>query len=287
MSTDTPIEIDSQVTEILERRRERFETRRERRLENAHDRANKNRQLATNYYRQSRTMSRGIPLGQPILVGHYSEGRDRRFRQRMRDKMDKSIEADKTAAYYEQKATAIENNTAVFSDDPDAILKLEAKIKVAREQQEYWKSGNKIVKSKKLTAEQKIEQLKVAGHCPSILAKDFCGRIGYADYLLSNNNANIRRMAQRITELKQALINTVEIGDTQKQYPELNLTVKQARTIDRVQLVFKGKPSQKIRDYLKSTGFRWAPSEGAWQRRLGTGYDDRYLIEKLTEISQS
>lgn len=74
------------------------------------------------------------------------------------------------------------------------------------------KAGNKIVKSKKLTIEQKIEQLKAAGHSALILQPDFCGRVGYADYELTNNNANIRRMKQRLEQLEKALINAVEIG---------------------------------------------------------------------------
>ncbi len=37
---------------------------------------------------------------------------------------------------------------------------------------------------------------------------------------------------------------------------------------NRVQLLFPGKPAADIRDVLKRNGFRWAPSEGAWQRQL-------------------
>ena len=40
---------------------------------------------------------------------------------------------------------------------------------------------------------------------------------------------------------------------------------------NRLQLIFEGKPSAEIRAELKSRGFRWAPSEGAWQRQLSNG----------------
>jgi hypothetical protein len=33
-----------------------------------------------------------------------------------------------------------------------------------------------------------------------------------------------------------------------------------------VQLIFPGKPSDEIRARLKSNGFRWSPTAGAWQR---------------------
>ena len=36
----------------------------------------------------------------------------------------------------------------------------------------------------------------------------------------------------------------------------------------RVQLVFDGKPDNETRDLLKKNGFKWAPSQGAWQRQL-------------------
>ena len=36
----------------------------------------------------------------------------------------------------------------------------------------------------------------------------------------------------------------------------------------RIQLFFEGKPEPEVRDILKSNGFRWAPSVGAWQRQL-------------------
>jgi hypothetical protein len=38
--------------------------------------------------------------------------------------------------------------------------------------------------------------------------------------------------------------------------------------IDRLQLLFNGKPSQDIINYLKSKAFKWSPSNQAWQRQL-------------------
>lgn len=40
--------------------------------------------------------------------------------------------------------------------------------------------------------------------------------------------------------------------------------------IARIQLIYPGKPDQATRDKLKTHGFRWAPSEGAWQRQLNS-----------------
>jgi hypothetical protein len=37
---------------------------------------------------------------------------------------------------------------------------------------------------------------------------------------------------------------------------------------NRIQIVFDGKPSAEVRAELKGNGFRWAPSQSAWQRQL-------------------
>jgi Domain of unknown function (DUF3560) len=284
-NTPASTESDERVQEILDNRRDRFESRKERRLDNAHRQGLKNRKLSKSFYERSTSMARCIPMGQPILVGHHSEKRDRRFRKRMWDIMGKSVAANDKAKYYEEKAEAIESNQAIFSDDPDAIEKLKEKIAAAVDRQDFMKAGNKIVKSKKLTIEQKIEQLKTAGHSAMILQPDFCGRVGYADYELTNNNANIRRMKQRLEQLEKALTNAVEVGDTEEEYPDLDLIVRHARTINRIQLIFSGKPSVQIRNLLKSHGFRWAPSEGAWQRHLN-GFGCRQTIEAIEKISK-
>jgi Domain of unknown function (DUF3560) len=274
---------DETAQEILDNRRDRFESRRERRLDNAHCQGLKNRKLSKSFYEKSTTMARCIPMGQPILVGHHSEQRDRRFRRRLWDLMGKSVAASEKAEYYEEKAAAIESNRSIFSDDPDAIEKLKAKITAAIKRQDFMKAGNKIVKNKKLTTEQKTEQLKAAGHSALILQPDFCGRVGYADYELTNNNANIRRMKQRLDQLEKALVNAVEIGDTDEEYPDLDLIVRHARTINRLQLIFSKKPSLEIRNLLKSHGFRWAPSEAAWQRHLN-GFGCRHTIAAIAQI---
>jgi Domain of unknown function (DUF3560) len=282
----SPCNEPNQAQEILDNRRDRFESRRERRLDNAHRQGLKNRKLSKSFYERSTTMARCIPMGQPILVGHHSEQRDRRFRRRLWDLMGKSVAANDKAKYYEEKAEAIESNQSISSDDPDAIEKLKEKIAAAIDRQNFMKAGNKIVKSKKLTIEQKIEQLEAARHSALILQPDFCGRFGYADYELTNNNANIRRMKQRLEQLEKAFTNAVEIGDTEEEYPDLDLTVRHARTINRVQLIFSKKPSLEIRNLLKSHGFRWAPSEAAWQRHLN-GFSCRHTIDAIEQISKA
>ena len=131
------------------------------------------------------------------------------------------------------------------------------------------KAANKIVKSKKLTNEQKIQRLIETGHDPAIL-EPLHGIVGYYGYQLSNNNANIKRLEQRLVQLKKSLVAATELGDTETEYPQFELVVGYARSINRLQLRFAGKPSAEVRALLKKNGFKWAPSQNSWQRFLST-----------------
>lgn len=60
-------------------------------------------------YDESDRMASFIPMGQPILVGHHSEGRDRNYRARIWAKMGKSVEESKKAEYWERRAQSTLN----------------------------------------------------------------------------------------------------------------------------------------------------------------------------------
>ncbi|MBD2503890.1 DUF3560 domain-containing protein [Anabaena azotica] len=263
---------DKELAELLELRRDRFEERRERRAEAYQRLQQKHSQLSNSSYQAAKRIGDMIPFGQPILVGHHSERRHRRDAERIDNNMRKSIEHQNTAEYYAERLAAMESNDSISSDDPDAISKLEARLQELESFQELMKSANKIIRKKNLTDAQKVEQMRSLGIPEKagykLLEPDFCQRIGFADYRLQNNNANIRRIKERISELKQSLIEAVEQGNTQQQYPDLKLTVINNREINRLQIVFDTKPPQEVRKILKDHGFRWSGGEGAWQRYL-------------------
>ena len=108
-----------------------------------------------------------IPFGQPILVDHHSANRHRNDIKKMQQAMEKSIEEDKKADYYDNKASNIENNNAISSDDPEAKLRLETKLKAL----EDYKARVKLREHK--------------------------------SYELSNLNQQIRNVKERIKELKE------------------------------------------------------------------------------------
>ena len=92
---------------------------------------------------------------------------------------------------------------------------------------------------------------------------DFCGRIGYPSYELSNNNANIRRIKERITELEKRQAAPAPEG-----WSFDGGEVVMNTELNRLQIVLDDRPDDDLKKALKENGFRWAPSQGAWQRQL-------------------
>lgn len=224
-----------------------------------------------------------IPLGQPILIGHHSERRDRAYRGRAIGKIDRSFEAQKQADELARRAAAAASNNAISSDDPNAPDKLRERIAELERKQEQEKAVNKILqrKPKNLTTPEKVaalvELLKVSEATAAKLFEPDCmGYVGFPPYHLQNRNANIRRLRERLTE-REANANT-ETTETEHD----GFTVREDADLNRVQIIFPGKPDEATRSLLKSHGFRWAPSEGAWQRQLNA--NGRYAAKIVTEM---
>ena len=255
-----------------------FEERRQKRIDNAKRRAIKNEQEADSLYKSAHDMASFIPFGQPILVGHHSEKRDRNYREKIHNKFGKSFEKREKAEYYADKAESIANNNAISSDDPEALHKLNEKLKSLQEAQEFMKSANRHIKRNDKESFLKMphatEKLWQELTTPNVM-----GHIGFAHYSLSNNSANIRQVQKRIEQLtKQGarqpidkLVNGVRIYEN--------------REANRLQMYFKGKPSGETRKQLKANGFRWSPTEGAWQRHISN--QALYSAERIAESLNS
>ena len=273
-------EVLEAVEEILEIRADRYSDRKEQRVDRYEGLAAKHNDLAKQSYDQSTEMSKCIPMGQPILIGHYSEKSDRNYRDRIWNKMGQSVKHNDTAEYYRGKAAAADSNDAIYGDDPEAITKVSAKVAELEAKQELMKASNKIIKSAKI--DDKIAALVELGYNPEsaeeIMTPQRWRGAGYQGYELTNNSANIRRMKQRLEGLERSLLAAAVKGDEEKEYPEYNMTVVTARSIDRLQLCFEGKPSGDVRNILKSNGFRWSPSNTAWQRHLG---NSAYALDRV------
>lgn len=153
----------------------------------------------------------------------------------------------------------------ISSDDPQALAKLEAKLEKLEKHQELMKAANAAIRMK--DKEKGDKRLAELGYTPEEIAElrapDFAGRIGYPAYALQNNNANIRRIRERVEELKKRQAEPAPEG---WEFDGGQVVVNTDE--NRLQIIFDGKPDADLRAELKSNGFRWAPSQGAWQRQL-------------------
>jgi hypothetical protein len=168
-------------------------------------------------------------------------------------------------------APSIEEQAPVIATGNTELDKQRAKLQSLAALQERMKAANKIIKSKTLTDEQKKDQLTAAGEDYYRLMKpDFAGRIGYADYLLTNNSAVIRSTQKRIEQLEaQALAESLAAsGDRETLYDFEGGTIDLDYGDDRLRVNFDKKPDPDMIAKLEQNGFKWSPTNTAWQRQL-------------------
>lgn len=154
----------------------------------------------------------------------------------------------------------------IMSGDNDAVARLTEKIAEAEALQTKMRAVNAAIR-RHAKAGREAQVAAMVEAAPDLdankaalmLQPDCLGRIGYADYELSNNNANIRRMKERIELLSRnkASAPLLVRGD--------GVLCEDCPADNRVRLFFTGIPNQAVRTRLKSMGFRWTPSLRCWQ----------------------
>lgn len=233
---------------------QRLQEKRDRLLERAEQAQEKAAQL--NDHR--RDQGKYLPIGQPILVGHHSEARHRRFLNEL-ERLDRgAISESEKAQSLVERAERV-GTGGVSSDDPDAITKLSAQLEEMKARQVFMKKANRAMRKLK-TREEREAVLLEMGEDPKEV--DFIACRGKYTFDMTNNNANIRRVTKRIEELK-------EISERDAEEVEGKGWVYYEDEDDnRICLEFDGKPDEDVRRQLKSLGFKWAPSRGAWVRQL-------------------
>ena len=176
------------------------------------------------------------------------------------------------------KIRSIENGSDLIkSSDEDCIERLEYKLETLKALQEKMKSANVAIRKK--DKEEGNLDLLALGYSPDQIKElrtpDFGGRIGYPAYMLQNNNQEIHRVEERINSLKEIKENGVIEEETE------NYTYREDSEIMRIQFIFEDKPDEETRNILKNNGFKWAPSQGAWQRQLTS--NGKYAARRVKE----
>lgn len=232
---------------------------------------------ANAHYDRSQRYTEGIPLGQPILVGHHSERRHRNALTKSDNAMRRASELAAHADELRERAAAV-GHGGISSDDPDAIAKLSAQLHSCQEWQALMVAANKLVRFAEKRAETiavrvELVQDKLAAlglseaNMAQLFTADYAGRTGFPAYALQNN-ANMKRIATRIAAL-QAQSKQLEAfapltGDGWKLYIDAEA--------NRVCLEFDQRLSRERYQAIRSWpySFRWSPTNGRFQRTFST-----------------
>lgn len=70
-----------------------------------------------------------------------------------------------------------------------------------------------------------------------------------------------------------------------KQQDFKHFTVIENEQINRYQIIFGGKPAPEIIKNLKENGFKWAPSQKAWQRQITI--NGKLAIKRFAEFMET
>lgn len=237
-----------------------YEERKLGRIDRLHERAEREAAAATAEHTRAHDLVSGIPYGQPNITGRDALPN---LRKKSIAAMERGIEHGEKADYYESRAEAAENNTAISSDDPAALEKLKEKLEAMQEKQAFMKAVNAYYRKN-----------KTLDGCPGLAsgvqveiekqwARGWYVGIPFPPYELTNNNSNMKRVKARIAELERRAASPAPEGwEFDGGRVEANVSE------NRLQIFFDAIPDDETRATLKSHGFRWARSVGAWQRQL-------------------
>ena len=176
---------------------------------------------------------------------------------------------------------------AVKSDDPEVLDFLRAKLAGLEEAHALMVSANAYYRKNKtlegfegIPADTMAWITRPGVYLPGGRNGDgsplaFYGK-PFPTYELTNSNANIKRVKQRIETL-EAVKASKPVEEEHDGY-----TYRENTEAMRVQFQFDGKPDDETRALLKRNGFRWAPSQGVWQRQLND--NGKYAAHRVMEV---
>ena len=187
-----------------------------------------------------------------------------------RKKEKQNIARDNHRKYYDDKLAPIVDKIqklgtgteVIRAGDPLVIEKLNDKLESLLEEQASMKQENAYYRKNKTMVGCGGISDEEAEKMDRYIAEYNGSRAPHMSFSLTNINNKIKAARQRIQELSKIKEKGTE--ETKTEY----FKVVENAEIMRLQLIFDGKPDDKIRAILKSNGFRWSPKNGAWQRQL-------------------
>lgn len=229
MTTETTI---TEAAALCTIGRADYEKRRAARIDRLHASADRHQAASNAAFARACAAVEGIPFGQPNIRGCLTPAYNRHNAA-----MRVSCREQDAANEATRRAEAAENNSAISSDDPEALTKLRAKLAELEAEREEIKAKNKQARRE--------------------------GGETLPGWMLSNLAGNIKRIKDRIAALERR----------QTEAPPEGWTFDGGKVVvnldaNRLQIVFDERQDEETTQKLKGWGFRWSRWEKAWQRML-------------------
>lgn len=173
------------------------------------------------------------------------------------------------------------NHRLISADDPNALSLLRQKLDYLEAEREDMKRLNAIYRKSgweglKSLGNKALAQLKRS----TAITPYAYERCVFSAWELSNTYGQLKQVKERIAEL-----------ESRDQLPPAEpIKIEGCEMVEdkednRIHLLFDTKPSEAIRQVLKSNGFKWSPNRSAWIRRLNN--EGRYKSKVVLEAMQN
>ena len=210
-----------------------YRERKQRRMERRQEWAAKRTATANAAGRSALEMGE-IMGGEPIKVGHHSEGRHRNHIDKMDGLMHKAAESSEMASKHRGIAGGIADqlDTSIYRDDLDELERLEEKLGTLSAQRDrrkainVWLRKNSGIKRNDpnlINPDVYARAGEAIKACADALdlsrdealdlvsALKYNASLGYPSYSLTNLGANIRRVEQRIPAARQRAVDVAKV----------------------------------------------------------------------------
>jgi hypothetical protein len=192
------------MTPTTDTQRRTYRERREARAKRLHEWADKREGRAEQAAASVDALANLIPPGQPILLGHHSQRRSERDRDRIARGTRSSIEHTDKAREFQRRADNIEAAAehAIYSDDPDAVARLRERIAALEQERDTIKAYNAACRkgtANPATLPDKLAR-ELAGNI-RVWGDSQCAGGRFPSYTLRNLSASITRNRQRLAKL--------------------------------------------------------------------------------------
>lgn len=185
------------------------------------------------------------PANFPVARQQKASEREHRITSEMLAYIDRVRKAKAQAAYYQAHPEA----RPIMSGDSDAIERLTKKLEDAKKYHSQLKEAKALIKKGVSNAEASAQ----VGLPEPVQWHSF--NIQYANKAVKELEAKIANLAVvKATPSTETIISGIKIVENTEAM--------------RLQLFFNGKPASEIITLLKKNGFKWSPSNMAWQRQL-------------------